>query len=172
MMTTVCMLGHGDWVLLVLFTHDCMVQQYAMKKHWWSGFKEPWLLFQHQKVHLRASVIFHPFPQLRLGYIMMSNSFSVSHPLSSHQSFILTSPLQPPQSISVLSLFHILHWRFVALTTSLDFYQKHKFTLSSVCSWWWCSCNHIFGITLKYKCAVDALKMYVIIQSNSLGGQR
>lgn len=104
MMMSVCMLGHGDWVLLVLFTHACTVQQHAMKKHWWSGFKEPWLLFQHQKVHLRASVIFHPFPQLRLGYIMMSNSFSVSHPRSIHQSFILTSPLQPPQSISVLAV--------------------------------------------------------------------
>lgn len=38
------------------------------KKHWWAGFKEPYLLFQHQKVHLGASVIFHPFPRLRSYY--------------------------------------------------------------------------------------------------------
>lgn len=98
------------------------------KKHWWAGFKEPYLLFQHQKVHLGASVIFHLFPQLRLGNIMMSNSLSLSlfHP----------HPSSPLPSLSLL--FHMLHWSFVAFITSLDF---HKINISLQSSWCWFGCN-------------------------------
>lgn len=69
----------------------------AWKMPWWVGFKEPCRLFHHQKVHLGASAIFYPFPQLRLGFILMSNSLCLCH-LSSRQSF-------DPSSISVLCCF-------------------------------------------------------------------
>lgn len=96
------------------------------KKHWWAGFKEPYLLSQHQKVHLGASVIFHPFPQLGLGYIMMSNSRSL---ILSQAASLSSSPRlsSPHQSSSLLAVSHALHWSFVALiTTSLDFYKNKQ----------------------------------------------
>lgn len=85
---SVCMLGHVDWVLQVLFTHACMVRRYSRKKkHWWAGFKEPCLLFQHQKVHLGASIIFMPY--LGSGWVILWGaivSLTLSHLLSGCQS--------------------------------------------------------------------------------------
>lgn len=133
MLRSVFMLGHADWVLQVLFTLACMAQHYAMNKRWWVGFKEPYLLFQHQKVHLGASVIFHLFPQLRLGCIMMRNSLSLF--LSSTFTSLLSSPLpSSPISLSLSWLLHMLHWSFVALIISLDFYKKNTISLNSACS--------------------------------------
>lgn len=100
---TVCMLGHADWVLQVLFTHACIAPHYAMKKALMGCFKEPYLLFQHQKVHLEASVIFYLFPQLWPGYIMLSHSLSLilSPAASLSSSPLLSSPL------------HMQHWSVV-----------------------------------------------------------
>lgn len=79
----------------------CMARHYAMEHHWWPGFKEPYLLFQHEKVHLEASVISHLFPQLRLGCIMMANSHSLSPAAS-------LSSSSPDPSLSLSLLFHML----------------------------------------------------------------
>ena len=57
-------------------------------------------LFQHQKVHLGASVIFHPFPQLSLSYIMMSNSLVLSLSLSLFLSVCLSLILSPAARLS------------------------------------------------------------------------
>lgn len=78
------------------------------KKHWWVGFKEPYLLFQHQKVHLEASVIFHLFPQTKSYYDEQSSLsffffFFFSHPFAISQFFMLRTVLPSHLCASVLA---------------------------------------------------------------------
>lgn len=114
-----CLYVGSHWVSAAGVICPCLygLAIWHEKKPWWSGFKEPYLLFQHQKVHLRASAIFHPFSQLGLGFIMMSNSLCLCH-LSSCPSFDPSSFLVP--------LFHMLHSSFVASVTSTDIYKEKK----------------------------------------------
>ena len=170
MLRSVCMLGHAEAECCRCYLPmSVWPANTPCKKHWWAGFKEPYLLFQHQKVHLGASVIFHPFPRLRLGYIMMSNSLSLSLSLSSSLQPLVFHPHLLPHSPSLplCRRFHIQHRSFCCINNKRWLLPKRirkrkkkrdGLTLNSVCSWWCFDCNQNFMQKKKKKNGMECIR--------------
>lgn len=81
MLRSVCMLGHTDWVLQVLFTHACMACHYAMKKALMGWFQRALPALSASKSALRSLC---NFPSLSSAQVILWWAivpFSPSFPL-------------------------------------------------------------------------------------------
>lgn len=68
MLRSVCMLGHTDWVLQVLFTHACMARHYAMKKALMGWFQRALPALSASKSALRSLC---NFPSLSSAQVIL-----------------------------------------------------------------------------------------------------